>query len=68
MRTLITQRMALLRLLRVVPLRSRIGLGAVMLGVCLLPAAIALAVAWLVGRAVVAADGATLRVTPASEA
>lgn len=45
MRTLITQRMALLRLLRVVPLRSRIGLAAVMLGVCLLPAAITLAVA-----------------------
>jgi ATP-binding cassette subfamily B protein len=60
MRRLIRERRALLRLLRVVPARARWGVGAVMLGVSLLPALTAVAVAWLVGCVVDAIGGGTL--------
>jgi len=57
---LIRERLALLRLLRTVPRRASLGLGAVMLAVSLLPAATAIAVAWLVGRVVDAAAAGAL--------
>ena len=50
LRTLVRDRLALLRLLRVVPVGARIGLVTAMLVAGLLPAATALAVAGLVGR------------------
>jgi ATP-binding cassette subfamily B protein len=60
-RTLIDQRVRLLRLLRVVPGPPRWALSAAMVVASLLPAATAVAVAWLVGRVVDAAqDGAPL--------
>lgn len=52
LRTLVTDRVALLRLLRVVPTAALAGLGTTMLLSQLLPALTALAVAWLVGRVV----------------
>jgi ATP-binding cassette subfamily B protein len=59
-RQLIRERRALLRLLQVIPARARWGVGTVMLGVSLLPALTAVAVAWLVGRVVDAVGGGTL--------
>ncbi|UDY35165.1 ATP-binding cassette domain-containing protein [Dermatobacter hominis] len=60
-RALVHDRLRLLRLLGVVPLGSRVGITAAMLAVSLLPAGIAIAVAWLVGRVVeVATDGGAL--------
>lgn len=59
-RTLIGQRLRLLRLLRAVPGRARWGLGAAMVAKSLLPAATAVAVAGLVGRVIDAPNGATL--------
>jgi ATP-binding cassette, subfamily B, bacterial len=61
MRRLVHERVALLRLLDVVPVPARLGLGAAMLLAALLPAATAIAVAWLVGRVIdTANDGAAL--------
>ena len=47
---LVKERIALLRLLDAVPIGVRLGLTAAMLVASILPAAIAVAVAWLVGR------------------
>lgn len=55
-RRLLVERRDLLRLLRVVPAPARWGLATAMLMASLLPAATALAVAWLVGRAIDATD------------
>lgn len=52
MRSLLRDRLALLRLLRAVPIGPRIGVTVAMLVVSLLPAVIALAVAWLVAGVV----------------
>lgn len=57
LRSFLHDRLALLGLLRGVPLRALSGLTVAMLGASLLPAATALAVAWLVGRAVDATAG-----------
>lgn len=60
-RRLIGERWALLRLLDVVPLSARVGLTTAMLAANLLPAATALAVAWLVQRVIDATgDGGAL--------
>lgn len=56
LRAFLRDRIALLRLLRVVPNRALAGLTLVMLLASLLPAATAVAVAWLVGRAAAAAS------------
>jgi len=64
LRRFLGERLALLALLRVVPRGPLVGLTAVMLLVGLLPAATAVAVAWLVGAAIdAAADGDRLMVT-----
>lgn len=55
--TLVEERVALLRLLAAVPPPALWGLTVAMLAASLLPAATAVAVAWLVGRAIDAADG-----------
>ena len=61
LRRLVAERLALLRLLRVVPAPARWLLTAVMLLASLLPAGTAIAVAWLVGRVIdTAADAGTL--------
>lgn len=52
LRTLIAERVALLRLLAVVPTTALVVLTAVMLLASLLPAGTAIAVAWLVGRTI----------------
>lgn len=61
-RRLIAERIALLRLLHVVPRRLRVALTAAMTLTSLLPALTAVAVAWLVGRVidVAASDGGGL--------
>ncbi len=56
LRAFLRDRIALLRLLRVVPRSALAGLTFVMLLASLLPAATAVAVAWLVGRAAAAAS------------
>jgi ATP-binding cassette, subfamily B, bacterial len=56
-RTLLRERLALLRLLGVVPAVPVWTLGLVMLATSLLPAGTALAVAWLVGRVIDTAGG-----------
>lgn len=58
LRTFLGERIALLRLLNVVPRGPLYALAAAMLLASLLPAATALAVSWLVGRALDAADRA----------
>jgi ATP-binding cassette subfamily B protein len=61
LRRLVRERVALLRLLLVVPRPALVALAVAMLAVSLLPAATAIAVAWLVGRVVdTAAHGASL--------
>ncbi len=60
-RQLVAERRALLRLLRIVPAPARWALGSVMVLANLLPAATAVAVAWLVARVIdAAADGGEL--------
>lgn len=56
MRSLVRERLDLLGMLRVLPWMTTTSLGLVMLAASLLPAATALAVAWLVQRVVQAAD------------
>lgn len=56
LRTLVSERLALLRLLAVVPTPALVALTSAMVLASLLPAATAIAVAWLVGRAIEASQ------------
>ena len=61
MRSLVRERMALLRLLGVIPARALVTVAVAMLVASLLPAGTAIAVAWLVDRVIgTARQGATL--------
>jgi ATP-binding cassette, subfamily B, bacterial len=59
LRRLVAERVGLLRLLRAVPLPALVGLASMMVLSSLLPAATAIAVGWLIARAVEAAGAGT---------